>query len=223
EVACLSALSGSGLAPQLCAAEPRAEIPWVLYHHLPGEPWARDPAAVARLLAKVHRRPPPAELPAGPDGGADLLRQTRALLALCPQGAAELAALQPAGAVPPAAARRLIHGDPVPGNIVMRGARAALIDWQCPAAGDPAEDLALFASPAMQLVYRGAPLSAAELEVFLAAYPDRAVVRRYLSLRPWFHWRMAAYCLLQAGRGHAAYAQGLALERAALPAYSSAR
>lgn len=215
EVAVLRALSGSGLAPEPVAAEVGAAVPWVLYHHLPGARWARGAAAVAQVLGAVHRRAAP-DLPPGPDGSADLARQVREILSLCPQGGAELAALEPAGHVPACGRRGLIHGDPVPGNIVVQGGRVALIDWQCPALGDPAEDLAIFASPAMQRIYRGAPLSPVELAGFLAAYPDRAVVGRYLALRPWFHWRMAAYCLLQAARGAAAYAEGLALERAAL-------
>ena len=36
-----------------------------------------------------------------------------------------------------------------------------LIDWQCPALGDPAEDIACFLSPAMQVIYGAGPLDAA--------------------------------------------------------------
>ena len=130
--------------------------------------------------------------------------------------------MEPQGHVAPSGRRRLVHGDPVPGNIVTGPGRAALIDWQCPALGDPAADLAIFASPAMQQVYRGAPLSEAESAAFLAAYPDEETVARYRALRPWYHWRMAAYCLFRAERGRAGYAAGLTLERAALPRYSPA-
>lgn len=217
EASCLTALSGTGLAPAPVAADPGAAVPWVLYHHLPGACWTGDAAQVAQLLGRLHRQPPPPDLPPGPDGSADLRRQGRAILALCP-GAADLP--EPVGDVPPSGRRALVHGDPVPGNIVI-GAAPALIDWQCPVAGDPTGDLAIFLSPAMQLVYRGRPLDAAECAAFRAAYPDAAVVARYDQLTPWYHWRMAAYCRLQAARGHRIYAAGEALERAALAACQS--
>lgn len=122
----------------------------------------------------------------------------------------------------PASKLRLVHGDPVPGNIVVSNRRIILIDWQCPVLGDPAEDLAIFLSPAMQFLYRGSPLADAERQVFLHAYPDRATVARFLALEPWFHWRMAAYCLWQAGRGRSEYARAFELERKALAAQAPA-
>ncbi|WP_084437037.1 phosphotransferase family protein [Pseudodonghicola xiamenensis] len=214
EVAALTALAGTGLAPELIAAEPEAPAPWVLYRHLPGGRWAEGAAAVAGLLGRLHQQPAP-DLPHAPDGSAALARQVRQILALCLDDAG-LAALEPAGEVAPCGACALIHGDPVPGNIVIGPEGAALIDWQCPALGDPAADLAIFLSPAMQLIYRGAPLGATEEAAFLAAYPDRGVIARLRALLPWFHWRMAAYCHLQTGRGQTPYAKGLALEKAAL-------
>lgn len=214
EAAALIALAGIGLAPELVAAEPAGQAPWVLYRHLPGERWVEGAGAVGRLLGRLHRQPPP-DLPAGPDGSAALAGQGREILALCPDDAG-LAALEPKGEVAPAGRRVLIHGDPVPANIVVGPKGAALIDWQCPALGDPAADLAIFLSPAMQLIYRGAPLDPAEEQAFLAAYPDGRVIARLRALLPWFHWRMAAYCHLQAGRGQTPYAEGLALEVSAL-------
>ncbi len=224
EVACLAALSGSGLAPAPVAADPRAGPPWLLYRHLPGRRWAQGVEAVAHLLARVHAAAPPPGLPWAPDGSAALARQALEILSLCRTArAAELRALAPRGQVAPSGQARLLHGDPVAGNIVVHAGRAALIDWQCPALGDPAEDLAIFTSPAMQLAYRGTPLSAEEKQAFLGAYPDRAALDRYRALGPWYHWRMAAYCLYQAERGRAVYAEGLELERAALRAHASAR
>ncbi|MDK3016914.1 phosphotransferase family protein [Pseudodonghicola flavimaris] len=213
EVAALRALQRTGLAPELVAERVDGPLSWVLYRHLPGAGWTAGAGQVARLLGHLHRQPRP-DLPAGPRGSAALVRQTRALLALCPEDGG-LAGLEPPGRVAEVAPA-LIHGDPVPGNIVLGPEGAALIDWQCPALGDPAADLAIFLSPAMQLIYRGAPLSPAEEAACLAAYPDRRVVARLNALLPWFHWRMAAYCQLQAGRGQTPYGAGLALERAAL-------
>lgn len=88
---------------------------------------------------------------------------------------------------------------------------------------NPAGGRAIFASPAMQMLYRGALLDEGELEDFLAAYPDPAVSRRFHALRPWHHWRMAAYCLYRSERGQAADDAGLELERAALSRQISLR
>jgi aminoglycoside phosphotransferase (APT) family kinase protein len=60
-----------------------------------------------------------------------------------------------------------------------------LIDWQCPAVGDPCEDIAIFLSPAMQLAYRGTVLSRAEEQVFLTAYSDASTLKRYANIAPW--------------------------------------
>ena len=221
EAACLAALSGCGLAPERVAGDAGATHPWVLYRHLPGAHWVSGAGTAARLLARVHAHGPVVGLPAAPDGSAEITRQTLEILSLChPSGADELRRLQPGGSVSPSGQCRLLHGDPVPGNIVVQGDQAALIDWQCPALGDPAGDLAIFASPAMQQVYRGTPLSNAEIDAFLRAYPERATAGRFLALRPWYHWRMAAYCQYQVDRGHRDYAEGLALERAALRCYA---
>ncbi len=224
EASCLAALAKSGLAPVLVAGDAQADRPWILYRHLPGARWADGVAPVARILARVHDHAPLDRLPTAPDGSAGITRQTLEILSLCRSSEAEdLRRCQPRGDVAASGLRRLVHGDPVPGNIVMQAGRAALIDWQCPALGDPAGDLAIFTSPAMQQIYRGTPLSAAENDAFLKAYPDPTTVERFHALRPWYHWRMAAYCLYQAERGRADYAEGLTLERAALPRHASAR
>jgi aminoglycoside phosphotransferase (APT) family kinase protein len=118
--------------------------------------------------------------------------------------------------VPPSAKRALLHGDPVPGNILVTPDGLRLIDWQCPAVGDPVEDLALFLSPAMQLIYRGAPLTRAEGDAFTAAYADPQVQDRLNAMQPWHHWAMAAYCAWKAARGAQRYAQAMELELAAL-------
>ena len=91
-----------------------------------------------------------------------------------------------------------------------------LIDWQCPAIGDPCEDIAVFLSPAMQIIYRGTALSTAERNAFLRAYPDEATIQRYRQLEPWYHWRMAAYCLWKEARGDKHAARAYAAEIDAL-------
>ncbi len=104
------------------------------------------------------------------------------------------------------------------GNILVAGKSLTLIDWQCPAIGDPCEDIALFLSPAMQHLYRGSPLSPGEEVEFLGAYAQPATVSRYQALRPWYGWRMAAYCLWRVENGSTDYEEALQLELGILQA-----
>jgi aminoglycoside phosphotransferase (APT) family kinase protein len=216
EAACLTALAGTGLAPRLRATGRSDGIAWAVHGFVPGQRWSADPAIVAALLSRLHRVPPPSGLPTVCGGSAALARQTARILGQC-HGAMRhrLEAMSPSGAVPPVDNPVLIHGDPVPGNILVDADSAVLIDWQCPARGDPAEDLGLFLSPAMQMLYRGTVPGAAETERFLSACTDRQAVARYRALKPWLHWRMAAYCLWQSQRGAGDYRAGIDLEMAA--------
>lgn len=189
----LQALDGTGMVPRYLAHGSWQKRDWLIYTHLRGTPWTRDTGHVARLLGILHDQAGFANLPEGVNGSRALEAQTLEILAGC-RGAQGLLNSRPQGVVPPCAQTVLIHGDPVPGNLMAHDGTLALIDWQCPQLGDPAEDLALFLSPAMQLLYRGRTLDSAEEAQFTAAYPDRRVVARYFALRPWYHWRMAAYC-----------------------------
>jgi hypothetical protein len=182
---------------------------WLAYRHVPGQTWVAGTAAVARFLHRLHSAPATGLRPLA-SGSAALASTATAILADCRE---RLPRPDPP-MVAPWPDPRPIHGDAVPGNLVEGPAGLVAIDWQCPALGDPAEDIATFLSPAMQLLYRGAPLTAEEVAAFLAAYPDRSVVARYLALRPLFHWRMAAHCLWRAERGDPAYRLALQLELA---------
>ena len=203
EAAILHYLSGHNLAPEVIYAGEIAQRAVLIYPHLEGDLWQSDTAQVARLLHRVHNHEVPGGLRQTPNGSAALVRQTLRILENChsPQ-AFELAQMQPVGEVVPCARRALLHGDPVPGNIVVTPYGARLIDWQCPAEGDPCEDIALFLSPAMQMAYRGSALAEDEVEQFLHAYPETETAQRYLDLAPWYHWRMAAYCLWKHEQGH---------------------
>jgi len=213
EISCLTALSGLGLAPRFIESGINSDGRWLLYEHVAGPVWSREVAQVAQLLARVHHIQAPLCSRLGANGSTDIFNQTCAILDLCQSKRRDrILTLTPTQYVPPTARLRLIHADPVPGNIVLNSHRAMLIDWQCPAFGDPAEDLAVFLSPAMQMLYRGFVLTKSEKQTFLAAYPDRAVVDRYQDLESWFHWRMAAYCLWQTEQGNKDYAAGLELE-----------
>lgn len=203
EARALTALSGTGLAPKLIAGPVVVEGhgPLLIYELARGAPWSRQPDEVAGLLRRLHDRAAPDGFPASPDGSGEIAAQVHGILSACsthPQAAA-LADLRPRGPAVAASGRCVfLHGDPVPGNIIVTEAGPILIDWQCPMQGDPVADIALFLSPAMQITYRGQAMTRAEADQFLSAYDDAGTVARYRALSPWYHWRMAAYCLWRA-------------------------
>lgn len=213
EIICLNALSETGLSPRLLFHGDHPLGRWIIYEHVDGRAWDRDPAPIARLLAHVHRKTLLNGLQWGPNGSAEIEHQTLGILKKCqPDNRDRVSAMMPKWQVPPIDHPCLIHGDPVPGNIVLTNQTPVLIDWQCPTNGDPAEDISLFLSPAMQKLYRGAPLTKPETQVFLAAYPNQTIIERYHKLKAWYHWRMAAYCLWKMDQGERDYADGFSLE-----------
>ncbi len=217
EAAVLKALDGQEIAPKFVGMGRYDGRPWIAYQHEPGGNWREMPASVARLLSQIHCRPVSIDLPRGKNGSAELQKQTYAILN-AQQDVGALTRLKPRTAVSPTKHLSLIHGDPVAGNLVCGPKGLRLIDWQCPQIGDPAEDLAIFLSPAMQYLYRGEALTAIEEQEFLETYQDRHTVRRYLTLKPWYHWRMAAYCQWRGQNGEAQDLIARDLEIAALTA-----
>ncbi len=217
EAGCLQALAHTGFVPRLRGSGQYGMDRWVFYDHAPGSPWQSGPEEVASLLNRLHSLPPAVEAPDGCNGSADLARHGQQILEACTSAdRSRLEGLKPVGQVAALPHRCLIHGDPVPGNILVASSGLTLIDWQCPALGDPCEDLALFLSPAMQVLYRGAALTRDEEDRFLSAYQNAAVTDRYRSLRRWYTWRTAAYCLWRKENGAPDYAKGFELELAAL-------
>jgi thiamine kinase len=226
EALVLEVLGDFGLSPRPIFSGDTYTGPVLIYEHQDGLPWRNDTGLVARRLKLLHGLPHMARLsalPSAPDGSAALIAQTMTILTqIPPEQAAPLIAVRPDDAVPPSHMRVLMHGDPVPDNLICPsyppGALPVFVDWQCPALGDPVMDLALFLSPAMQLVARGNPLSARERADFLTAYDDPGTAARLEALSPILHWRMAAYCLwkITCERPDPAYAPALAAELAAL-------
>ena len=209
EARALSVLAPFGLAPALRGKGPG----WLICDAVSGRTWRRDPAAAANALSRLHNLDP---LPHGfrplPMGGKALAADARRV-------AAHVAGLPPlpdSAALTGLPAPRLVHGDAVAGNMIEGPGGVVLIDWQCPGLGDPVEDLAAFLSPAMQSLYRGAPLNSEERAAFLTAYGERETLQRYHALAPVLHWRLAAHCLWRAARGDAGYAEAARLELAAL-------
>ncbi len=226
EARALDVLAGHAIAPDPVAYLARsAERPAVLvYAFHAGTPWDGDVEAVADLLRRQHAlaatgfRDVPTDGAGIVQGGASLLADA------APADRARLERARPAGDAPPAARRALLHTDVGPANLIEGATGLRLIDWQCPALGDAAEDVFSFLSPAFQVLSGREPLAAAERERFLAAYGDPAMAARLdLLWRP-LSWRMAAYCAARraalaavdpAGSARYARALGLCLEEPA--------
>lgn len=192
EAAALRHLHGRGLAPAFVALVDTQHGTCLIYRHVTGAPGAVAPADLGGVLARLHRTTPPAGLRRIPAGSAATLAQGDRMLAAC-TGAGDLLQLRPAIDLP-AADPVFLHGDPVPANVIATADGPVLIDWQCPAIGDPVEDLGLALSPAMHHLYGMGPMTAAARDALLAGYANPAVAHRYRAMAPALHWRMAAYC-----------------------------
>lgn len=217
EAAVLTALSGMGMSPDLHASTTTALGPCVIYDFAAGAAWSDDPMPVARILKRLHGTEVDLSLPAAPSGSAALRAQGEAMLAQCSGALVQtLRRRMPGDVVVPSVQDCLLHGDVVASNVIQSEDGLRLIDWQCPMRGEPAADIAIFLSPAMQALYGGTPPTALFQAAFFAAYGCPEAEVRYRALAPWYHWRMAAYCLWKAERGAVDYRDALGLELAAL-------
>lgn len=216
EYACLTHPALASIAPKAIAYREGPAGDVMVYTYVPGTIWASNAARVGGVLRDLHRIPPP-KLRHAPNGSAEIAEQTHNICAaLSSKNRAALIALRPQNPVAPSRTTVFLHGDLVPGNIIQTDKAIRLIDWQCPAIGDPCDDLAMFLSPAMQLLYRGKPLCNFEKNAFVMGYGCAETKTRLRLLMPWYHWRMAAYCLYQSERGHDGYLRGYTLEIQAL-------
>jgi thiamine kinase-like enzyme len=98
----------------------------------------------------------------------------------------------------------LLHTDVVPGNLILGDEGLRLIDWQCPAIGDPIVDIMMFLSPGMHEIYGSGKLSMKDHETFLMNLTPK-LRSRYNILGPLYHWRLAAYCFWKAEQGFIEY------------------
>lgn len=213
EARLLRFLANKPFTPRLLVSL-KCEAGWCnVYSHVPGVSWQEDAGAVGKLVGEVHDTLPALNLRRSPNGSAELAKQIRSIQARCEAGVA-LAQQEPAEIVAPCTELVLLHGDVVPGNLIRNQQGLHLIDWQCPAIGDPCEDIAIFLSPAMQHLYRGSPLRIEEEQDFFAAYDRPEIRQRYYNLKPWYHQRMAAYCQWQSENGRPDYAAARDLELA---------
>lgn len=214
EARMLSHLEGHALAPQLIAHFECDGVACNLYHALRGKPWRSGVTEVADLIKTLHQIPPPIGVRRIPNGAREIRQHAEQILALADKTLPQPESVALATTAP-TTTDVLLHCDVVPGNLIRCENGLRLIDWQCPAVGDATEDIAVFMSPAMQLLYRGEVLSATEESHFLAAFPQEQR-DRYAALAPVYHYRMAAYCLWQVSRGHADYQEAFEAECAAL-------
>ena len=98
----------------------------------------------------------------------------------------------------------LLHTDVVPGNLILGKNGLRLIDWQCPAIGDPIIDIMMFLSPSMHEIYGSGKLSIKDYEDFLMSLSSD-LRNRYKRIGPLYHWRLAAYCFWKAEKGFIEY------------------
>lgn len=215
EALLLQRLLDSGLAPRHLASLNTAAGECNVYSHIPGETWKKDATIVGKLMQALHGKPGPKELRTLASGSYELGMKTESILRNC-QCTSRIPDLHQENHVPASQKLVLLHGDIVPGNLILNETGLHLIDWQCPSLGDPCEDIAIFLSPGMQNLYRGNPLLETDISDFFEAYGDQGVQMRYHALAPWFHWRMAAYCQWQSENGRPDYAVARDLELVAL-------
>ncbi|MBI4885226.1 MAG: phosphotransferase [Actinobacteria bacterium] len=198
EAAALATLGPRALSPQLVERAPDA----ISYWFVPGTMWRRGVSEVADLLHAVHSGPAPHGLRRLCVSAQAACAHGDEMAKAVPSSATrELRACRPVDADAAAVQRiSLVHTDCGPGNIVRSRHGLVLIDWQCPGLGDPVEDIACFASPAMMILYGFRPHTAAAVDRFLTSYADRVTVDRYRRQGPAWHYRIGAYCVWRADR-----------------------
>ena len=190
EVRALSLLGPLDVAPRLLAFWPEASA--IAYAYVEGLPWAQGTGDVARLLLRKEAADP-AGFRAVPCNPAKILAEGDKIFARC---SAVSPKRRPRMIECPLPDRlSLIHTDLGPGNLIGDGQGLRIIDWQCPAAGDLVEDIYSFLSPAFQILSEHAPLTPDEGTEFWTALDRPDLQHRYVALRPFYAWRMAAYCL----------------------------
>jgi hypothetical protein len=192
EALALQRLQGLNVAPDLVAFLRAEDI--LIYRYIPGPEWQDDMAAAAELMRRQSQADPSGFRPVPTDPAA-ILAEGDAILATCHGTLRQsLRACRPLPQAAPPAPLSLIHTDPAPANLVGTGAGLRLIDWQCPAAGDLAQDAATLLSPAFLTLY-GRPLATpAQRARFLQTLNMPALAARLPLVEPAHHWRLACYC-----------------------------
>jgi aminoglycoside phosphotransferase (APT) family kinase protein len=224
-------LAGTGCAPELVSYRPgdASHDTVVTYRYVHGRAWGRGVADVARLLHRVHHVDPPDAMRSLHRSADDARVHADSMIDDTVSSAlrARLQAARPTdAATTPPHRLSLVHTDCGPGNVIRHRDGILLIDWQCPGLGDAVEDVACFLSPAMMILYDTRPHGPLARRAFLEAYEDGAIVDRYHSDGPAWHYRIGAYCVWRAARltrrqpeVAARYRRALAAELALLEAW----
>jgi hypothetical protein len=200
EALALERLSGLAVAPDPIRFFPETEWgPVLVYRFHEGESWNGNVGLVADLLkrklsvdASGFRK-----VPLDPAG---VIEEGDRLFARCEEDSRVSGfrkSRPPPKSMPSLERRSLIHTDVGPTNLILGPSGLRLIDWQCPAAGDSAEDVFSFLTPAWQILSFRDPLSAADRSEFLGIYNDAATEERLSVLEPAFIYRAASYCCLR--------------------------
>jgi thiamine kinase len=204
EYSCLLWLEGSNIAPKpyKYLKTPFGEV--LLYNYIKGQSWSHNVDTVSELLKRIHKHKYPKDLRILSNLPSDI-KQTglkiinklnsyhkHKLNMICPD--APISDIEPV----------LLHTDVVPGNLILGDEGLRLIDWQCPAIGDPIVDIVMFLSPGMHEIYGSGKLSMKDHEVFLMSLSSD-LCERYNIIGPLYHWRLAAYCFWKAEQGYIEY------------------
>jgi len=211
EYACLLWLDGSDIAPKpyKYLKTPFGEV--LLYHYIQGQKWSHDVNIVSELLTRIRKHKYPnglrilQNLPSYiKQSGLEIInklnrRHKSKLVTICPDVSSP--DIEPV----------LLHTDVVPGNLILGNESLRLIDWQCPAIGDPIVDIVMFLSPGMHEIYGSGKLSMKDHEAFLMNLSPK-LRSRYNTLGPLYHWRLAAYCFWKAEQGFKEYENAALLE-----------
>jgi thiamine kinase len=204
EYRCLFWLEGSDIAPKPCKylKTPFGEV--LLYHYIKGQTWSHDVYAVSELLTRIRKLKYPSGLrvlsnfPSDiKQSGFEIIKKLNRyhknkLSKICPD--VSISDIEPV----------LLHTDVVPGNLILGDEGLRLIDWQCPAIGDPIVDIMMFLSPGMHEVYGSGKLTMKDHEVFLMSLSSD-LRNRYNIIGPLYHWRLAAYCFWKSEQGFNEY------------------
>ncbi len=190
EARALGLLGPLGVAPRLLGYWPEQAL--MACSYVDGGQWHSGTHDVARLLLRKEVADPTGfrKVPTDP---AAVLAEGDALFARCK---ASPAAARPLPVpVDPPARLSLIHTDLGASNLIGAGADLRIIDWQCPAAGDLVEDIYSFLSPGFHVLNLHPTLTPDAVATFWTALGRPDLQARHRALRPFYAWRMAAYCL----------------------------
>jgi len=197
-------LDGSDIAPKpyKFLKTPFGEV--LLYIFIKGETWSHDVEAVSELLTRIRKHKHPkglrilSNLPSDiKQTGFEIINKLNSyhknkLIGICPD--VTISDIEPI----------FLHTDVVPGNLILGDKGLRLIDWQCPAIGDPIVDIMMFLSPSMHEIYGLGKLSMKDHEAFLMCLSSE-LRNRYNIIGPLYHWRLAAYCFWKAEQGSIEY------------------